>query len=501
MPAARDILGRLTATAIRAEQCRRSFARFVERYWPVVTGAPYRPNKITTAIVAALQRVGDGEVSKLVINCPPGCGKSTLLVLFHAWRLARDPSWRALTASHADDLAGTTSRRVRRLLESAEFQVLWPVKLRDDENSVGHWATTRDGRFLAVGRNSGVTGRRVNEIVLDDISAAADRHSKAALDHAWTFFSETLSNRLDNDRAAQIVCGQRVAQSDVPGRLIAMGGWTVVSIPAESDDGELLAPEILPRAKLDQQRALSASVYSCQFLQRPASDDDAIVRRSWWRFHRPSHVPAQSPRPAGCDTEQPAIETPVAFDRVVITVDMTFGSLKGDYGCAQVWASKGGARFLLEQFRKKCSQLEQQDAIKALAKKYPHAKVLVERAAGGAGAIEQLTAAGVPNIVAVSHGGKNKSERLGLVSPAIEGGHCYLPLGAPWLGDYVEELSGASSHDDSMDCTAYALADLAVGRRAEVRLVAGFVEVVNAKQADYAADPNVDPRGRCDYGY
>lgn len=448
--------------SVRRALLRRSFDDFVIWAWPLVTGGTYRPNRITSAIIAALQRVGEGEINRLVINCPPGCGKSTCLVLFHAWRLARDPSWRALTASHEENLASTTSRRVRRLITSAEYQRMFSaVALRDDASSVGLWETTANGHFLAVGTSSGVTGRRVNEVVCDDLAAAADRHSKAALDHAWTFFSETLSNRLDNDRASQIVCGQRIAQGDVPGRLLAMGGWTVVSLPAETDDGELLAPDVLPRAKLDAQRALSASTYATQYLQKPASDDDAIVKRSWWRFHRGAHVPAASPRPDGCDLGTLAVETPASFDRLVIACDLTFGSLKGDFAVAQVWGSKGGARFLVEQWRKKATQLEQQEAIKALARRYPLAKVLVEKAAGGVGAIEQLTAAGVPNIVGVSHGGKNKAERLGLVSPAIEGGHCHLPLGAPWLGDYVEELSGASSHDDAMDATSYALADLA----------------------------------------
>ncbi len=442
---------------------RDSFADFVARFWSVVTGGEYRQNKITTAIIAALQRVGNGEVSKLILNCPPGCGKSTLLALWSAWRIARDPSWKALTASHAYELAATTSRRVRRLVASPEFQAMFPVKLREDEAQIALWATDEGGHFIAVGRDSGVTGRRVSEIICDDLGAAADRYSKAALDHAWTFFAETLSTRLDNDRAAQIVCGQRIAVDDVSGRLIAMGGWTVISIPAETDDGEPLAPDVLPRDKLDGVRAqIGAAAYACQYLERPSSDDNAIVKRAWWRFHRPRHVPSSSPRPAGCDLEQPAVITPERFDRVVISVDMSFGSLKGDYAVAQVWGAVGGDRYLLEQFRKKCSQLEQQGAIKALAAKYSaySPRILVERAAGGAGAIEQLTSDGITNIVPVLPGGKGKRERLGLVSPAIEGGHVYLPLGASWLGDFVEELSEATSHDDMMDATAYALANL-----------------------------------------
>ena len=442
-----------------------SLADFAEAYWPVVTGSAYVPNAITTAIIAALQRVADGELSRLIINKPPGAGASTLLVLFQAWRIARDPSWRTMAASHSFDLSATASRRVRRLLQSVEFQARFPIALRDDAAQIALWETASGGHFVAVGRESNVTGRRCNELVCDDLNAASDRFSRADLDRTWAFLNETLSTRVDNDRSAMIVCAQRVAVDDVSGRLIEAGGWEVVSIPAEDSDGNPLAPNVLPRERLGAIKAqIGAAAYACQYLQHPASDDDAIVKRSWWRFHRPSHVPPTAPRPAGCDTAMPALETPTKFDRIVISVDPTFGSLKGDFAVAQVWGSVGGARYLLEQFRKKCSQLEQQGAIRSLAARWPGCKILVEKSAGGPGAIEQLTAAGIANIVAVPTGSKGKSERLGLVSPAIEGGHCYLPLGAPWLSDYVEELSGNSKHDDSADTTAMALADLATAR-------------------------------------
>lgn len=443
---------------------KRSFDRFVRWAWPLMTGAPYVENKITAAIVAALQDVADRRTTRLLICCPPGVGKSTLLACYAAWRLARDPGYRSIHAGHSYELAATESRRVRRLVENEDFVAMFPsVKLRDDENSVAHWATTTDGRYIAAGSDSGITGRRAHEAVLDDLLAANDRFSRSARDHAYTFLMESVATRLDGDDPPIIVVGQRLDRDDPQGRLIAAGGWRLVELPAEDEHGEPNAPNVLPREKLDKRRAESASTYACQYLQRPASDDDAVVKRSWWRFHRAAHVAPAAPRPAGCDGETPAVATPAAFDRVVIAVDMTFGSLKGDFGCAQVWGSRGGARYLLEQWRKKATQLEQQEAIKALARRYPTAKVLVEKAAGGAGAIEQLTAAGVPNIVGVSHGGKNKVERLGLVSPAIEGGHCYLPLGAPWLADFVEELSGNSAHDDAMDCASYALAELAAG--------------------------------------
>ena len=443
---------------------RDSLAAFVAKLWPVVTGAPFESNRATDAIVAALQDVADGRTTRLLIAVPPGCGKTTLLALYAAWRLARDPSWRSIHAAHAYELAATESRRVRRLVESSEFQRMFPVAIRADESTVAHWATQCDGRYFAVGTEGALTGRRAHEAVCDDPLNATDRFSKAARDGLWAWFTEALSTRLDGDRAPMIVVQQRLDRDDLIGRLIAAGGWTLVELPAEADDGTLLAPGVLPREKLDELRVqIGAATYACQYLQRPSDDSNATIKRTWWRFHRPPHVDPATPRPIGCDTSIPTTSTPERFDRVVIAVDMTFGttSATADYAVAQVWGSVGAARYLLEQWRARATQLEQRAAIRALARRYPRAKVLIEKAAGGAGAIEQLGSDGIPNIVPVLTGGRGKAERLAVVSPTIEGGNAFLPLGATWLADYVEELAGATRHDDAQDATAYALATFA----------------------------------------
>ena len=473
---------------------RESLADFVARYWPVMTGMAFVPNRATDAITSALQDVADGRTKRLLIAVPPGTGKTTLLALYASWRLARDASWRSIHASHAYELAATESRRVRRLIESPEYQALFPVKLRADESTVAHWATTYDGRYFAVGTDGALTGRRAHEAVCDDPLNATDRFSKAARDGLWAWFTESLSTRLDGDSAPIVVVQQRLDVDDLIGKLIAAGGWTLLELPAEDEHGELLAPGVLPREKLDElKRQIGAATYACQYLQRPSDDANAQIPRRWWRFHHDKHVSSTTPRPTGCDAGVPAVATPTKFDRIVISVDMTFGGTKAsnDYAVAQVWGSVGAARYLLTQWRKRATQFEQRDAIRALAREYPRAKILIEKAAGGAGTIEQLNADGIANIVPVLTGGRGKSERLSVVSPAIEGGNVYLPLGANYLPEFVEELAGATKHDDSQDCVAYALADLSTGDSAveRQRKLLGQGKMVLAIVAPWSGPP------------
>jgi hypothetical protein len=446
---------------------KRSFAHYADWAWPLITGVPLTRNSALDALIAALQDVADGKTTRLLVAISPGTGKTTMLACYSSWRLARDASHRSIHASHAYDLAATESRRVRRFVEGDEFRRMFPeVKLREDESTVQHWATTADGRYFAIGTDGALTGRRAHEAVLDDPLNAIDRYSKAARDTLWAWFQESLSTRLDGDRAPIIVVQQRLDRDDLIGRLLEQGGWTLVEIPAEDEHGNPTAPNVLPAEKLAaQKQQIGAAAYATQYLQRPSDDSTAAIKRTWWRFY------GTGPRPSACDSTQPAAVTPTKFDRVVLAVDMTFGATSNtaDYGVVQAWGAVGAKRFLLRQWRGRATQMAQREAIKRLRRDYPHAKVLIEKAAGGQGAIEQLESDGITGVLGVGTAGLGKQARLALVSPVIEAGNCYLPLDpAAWLGDgtladYVEELAGASKHDDSQDATAYGLAELSTG--------------------------------------
>lgn len=473
--------------AIDAELCKRRFAWFVARFFELVAGRPFESNHATSAIIAVLQAVADGRLVRVLIAKPPGLALSTLLALYAAWRRARDPAWRSIHGGHASDLATNESRKVRRLIEHEAFRAMFPrVALRADENTAAMWSTTLGGVYFAIGLDSAVTGKRARELVLDDPMNVSDRFSKAVRDDVYTTFVEALSPRLDGDRAPQIVAAQRSDRDDLIGRLIEAGGWTLVELAAEFDttrrcvvladdgsevwrdprteDGELLAENVQPRAKLEALKVqMGALAYACQFNQRPADDSGATIKRAWWRFHRPVHVAEHTPRPAGCDTDVPAILTPEHFTRIVVAADLTFGAMgkKADFVSIQAWGALAAARFLLRRWKRRAGLLESVAMIKEFRTEFPTCKIIIEKAASGAGAIEELAAAGVHGVVAVKPIG-SKRERIGMVEATIEAGNCFLPLGLPGLADFVEELAGASSHDDEQDCAAYAIHELNV---------------------------------------
>jgi predicted phage terminase large subunit-like protein len=467
----------------RAEHLRRSFAAFARWGWPRVTGLAFPDNPASRALVAALQAVADGRIWRLLVAISPGIGKSTMLALYSSWRIARRADWRSLHAMSASADANRESLRVRRLVTHADFVQLFPdVALAVDENTVQAWATTKGGRYTAVGTDTAITSKRVLEIVLDDPMNALDRYSKTERSRVAMWLFEGAMSRLDGDRAPIIIVAQRLDKDDIHARCLSSGEhWAMLEPAAErdsrglelrdhagdlvwSDDrepDELIAPQMLSREKL---HGLAKSVRITQYQQRP--DEDAgggTIARDAWRFHAPDGANSNAARPKGCAGPDisPTVITPSHYERIVISLDPTFGGTKSsnDFASLQVWGAVGRGRYLIERWKERSKQALQRTKLKEFRAKYPYARLLIEKSAGGLGMIEELEGEGVKNIEGVAVGTLTggKPARLDNVSPGIEQGFVYIPLGMPGLQDFVDEIAGMNVHDDDMDAASQAL--------------------------------------------
>lgn len=450
--------------AVQAELLRRDLLEMARWAWPRITGKPLVRNRAIDEACSVLSRVATGDLRRVAIAMPSGVGKSTLLAVYSAWRLARNPAHRAIHMMHASALANTESIRVRRLVESDDFRALFPaVRLREDESTIASWATSAGGRYFAVGKDSSLLGRRAMEAVLDDPLDLVDRYSRAAKESLWSWFCDALMTRLDGDDAPCVVVHQRTAVDDLIGRLIEQGGWHVLELPAEDENGNLLAPTVLGREKLDELKARNPRGYSAMFLQRPSADDGAAIPRTAWRFHAPSGSNMLAARPMGCATPEdaPTVVTPSRWDQTCISVDPTFGGTKtsNDFASIQVWSSAGAARYMRARWCKRAKQLEQRAQVKAFRREYPSAAILIERSAGGMGMAEELEAEGIRNVELITVGSMTggKAARLDNVSPTILLGQAYIGLGLADLATFVECLFGATGHDDDLDACSQAL--------------------------------------------
>lgn len=466
---------------VDAELARRFFGDFVRQAWDVVEpAAPLIWGRHMDALCDHLQAVAEGRIRNLLINIPPGHSKSLVVaVLWPAWMWVRRPEWRGLFSSYAGDLAIRDSVKCRALVESdwyrGAFMEGW--ELSSDQNVKSYFQNTRMGFRASLSVGGKTTGFRGDAVVVDDPLNAIDAHSKAARDEACRWWDQAMGNRLNDLRkGARVIIMQRLHEEDLSGHLLAAGGWDHLCLPTEfepsrrsatsigwtdwrTEPGELLFKALFPAEVIaEEKRRLGSLGFAGQHQQRPAPAEGNLFRRSWWkRYHRAGEY-----IPEGVDSRL----LPERFDQEVISVDCSFKETNSsDFVAIGVWGRLGSESFLLDQVRARMGFTDTVKALLGIIAKYPRARAkLIEDKANGSAVIDVLKRK-VTGIIPVNPEG-GKDARAAAVSPEVEAGNVYLPLHAPWVSDYVEELAAfpTGAHDDQVDQTTQALLRFAKGR-------------------------------------
>lgn len=88
-----------------------------------------------------------GKKKRVIINIAPRMGKSEFSsYLFPAYFLGKFPDKKIIMGTHTASLSEDFGRRVRNLIESDEYQDLYPnTKIADDQKAAGKWSTGAGG--------------------------------------------------------------------------------------------------------------------------------------------------------------------------------------------------------------------------------------------------------------------------------------------------------------------------------------------------------------------
>jgi hypothetical protein len=300
------------STVLRA-LLRTDLSSFIQRGFATVDpGTRYRHNWHIDAIAHALEQVASGQVSRLIVTMPPRSLKSIAIsVAFPAWLLGRNPWFRIMAVSYSEGLAEKLASDCLKVIEAPWYQEAFPAtRIARGRGARSDFETTRGGGRFSSSVGGSITGRGGDIILLDDPhkpeEAGSDLRRQAVLD--W--YRSTLLSRLNDPVTGPIVLvQQRIHESDLAGHLLEQGGWQHLNLPAITEEdreiplgrrgirrwraGELLHPERLPAALLDQRKSeLGSYVYAAQYQQRPAPMGGGIVKWEWF-------VPASRPWPAG----------------------------------------------------------------------------------------------------------------------------------------------------------------------------------------------------------
>jgi predicted phage terminase large subunit-like protein len=446
---------------------RRDFTAFSHRAFRELNGAtPYLGNWHLEVMAAKLEAVRRGELTRLAIALPPRHLKSHMVsIAFVAFALGHDPTRQIICASYAQDLADKLSRDCRALMGASFYRTLFDTSFAPDKQAVGEFATSKGGFRLATSIGGVLTGRGADLIIIDDPLKAEEAWSDARRNAVNEWFDTALLSRLnDKTRGAIVLVMQRLHEDDLIGHVTAKGGWDLLSFPAIAEEDESFAidtpygPRTFARksgevlhagrestATLSRMKAqMGAPAFLAQYQQAPCPRDGAMVKRSWFPRYEPQ-------------------ELPVIFDARVLSCDTASkASELSDYSVFTMWGVKKREMWLMDVLRRRMEFPELKRAIKEMAARHRATVVLIEDRASGIQLIQELRREGVVGLKACEPSG-DKQMRLWAHTAMLEQGLVHLPKQAPWLDDYLRELTGFpnSKHDDQVDSTTQALAWMA----------------------------------------
>ena len=127
-----------------------------------------------------------------------------------------------------------------------------------------------------------------------------------------------------------------------------------------------------------------------------------------------------------------------------------------DFSVCTTWGVKGKDYYLLDVFRKRLNYPELKRAVIDLHKRFPRSVVIIEDKASGTQLIQELKREGGMLIKPYSPPtGTEKEIRVDAQSIYFENGRVFLRRPAPWLTDYIAELTGFPNmkYDDQVDST------------------------------------------------
>jgi predicted phage terminase large subunit-like protein len=402
-----------------------------------------------------------GKKKRVIINIAPRMGKSEFSsYLFPAYFLGKFPDKKIIMGTHTASLSEDFGRRVRNLIESDEYQDLFPdTRIADDQKAAGKWSTGAGGQYYAAGVGGALAGRGADLFVIDDPHSEQDvkSNSRLAFDTAWSWFQTGPLQRL-MPGGAIIVIMTRWSLLDLTGRLIDYQiknpeaiPWEIVELPAilnqDEETEKSLWPEQWPLESLKKTRAsIDPRYWNAQYMQQPTSEASAIVARRHWRIWE--H------------------DDPPKCEYIIQSWDTAFeAKTTADYSACTTWGvfyneeeNDSPQVILLDAFKDRMAFPElKQVALKHYKEWEPDAFV-VEKKAAGAPLIQELRAMGIPVQEFSPSRGNDKIVRVNAIADLFTSGKVWAP-DTRWAREVIEELAAfpVGEHDDYVDTTSQAL--------------------------------------------
>jgi hypothetical protein len=378
--------------AIADEVIRTDFAAFI--LWAYSILYPGKRLLINWHIVLLADYFEDlrlGRRRRLLICMPPRHLKSFIgSACFPAWILGHEPGVKIVCISYSQDLADEFAHQFRILLESSEYRRIFPkTRIDPGRSKKSNIGTTRNGHRRATSITGAVTGLGGDYLIIDDAIKADDVFSEVVRERVNSWFDTTLQSRLDDPKTGRIIIiAQRLHVDDLPGRMIARGGWDLLNLPMiawekqrfETRDslivrppGDILHEERMGEEEIRQiQSTLPSWLFEAQYNQRPVQAGGNLFKLEWLQY-----------------TEQPV--DPRSCDYVLQSWDTASQiSSTNDYSVCVTVGLRGSDIHILDIYRDRIEFPDQVKRVPILRKQWGTDLVMVEGSIGGLNLYQQV---------------------------------------------------------------------------------------------------------------
>ncbi len=437
---------------------REDFLLFVRTVWPEFIAGNH--HKI---IAKKFEAIASKKIKRLIVNMPPRHTKSEFAsFLFPAWMMGREPRLKIIQTSHTAELAQRFGRKVRNLIDTQDYQNIFPgMELSADSKAAGRWETNAGGEYFSAGVGGAITGRGADLLIIDDPHSEQDALSATALENAWEWYSSGPRQRLQPGGSIVIVM-TRWNTKDITGELIKSQGqpkadqWEVIEFPAIMPSDKPVWPEYWEKEELESVKAsISIAKWNAQWQQNPTAEEGAIIKREWWQQWEKSQMPGLMHVIQSYDTAFSKKET---ADYSAIT---TWGIFMPDERTPNI--------ILLDMKKGRWDFPEMKEIAYDSYKYWEPESVVIEAKATGMPLTQELRMRGIPVINFTPSKGNDKLSRVNAVAPLFQSGVVWAP-DEVWAEEVIEECAAFpyGEHDDLVDSMTQALMRFRQGRWIEL---------------------------------
>ena len=427
-------------------KAKNDFMSFVKCVWPdFIEGAHHR------VIAQKFNDLANKKINRLIVNMPPRHTKSEFAsFLLPAWMVGRNPKLKIIQATHTGELAIRFGRKAKTLIDSEEYAKIFETRLREDSQAAGRWETAQGGEYFAAGVGGAITGRGADLLIIDDPHSEQDAMSLNAFDNAYEWYTSGPRQRLQPGGQIVLVM-TRWSKKDLTGILLKNqkevkgDQWEVVEFPAIIDD-QPVWPEYWKLEELEKVKVtLPVSKWNAQWMQKPTSEEGAIIKREWWQVWDKDELPY--------------------VDYVIQSYDTAFLKKEtADYSAITTWGvfypdSDSKPNLILMDSIKE--RYEFPELRRVALDQYNYWKpdmVIVEQKASGTPLTHELRQMDIPVMTFTPSRGNDKHVRVNTCAPLFEAGLIWAP-DRKFAEEVVEECAAFphGDHDDLVDSMTMAV--------------------------------------------